>query len=64
MQLISIPAAVLAMLILKGLFRNSTVLEANQVQTAAFVGESLAAGIIFMLPALVLIRVGLNSIWL
>jgi len=51
----SIPAAVLAMLILRGIFGSDTILEANQVQTAASAGESLAAGIIFTMPALVLI---------
>ena len=51
----SIPAAVLAMLILRGVFRGGTILEANQVQTTASAGESLAAGIIFTMPALVLI---------
>ena len=51
----SIPAAVIAMLILRGLFKNGTILEANQVQTAASAGESLAAGIIFTMPALILI---------
>jgi len=51
----SIPAAVLAMLILRGLFKNGTILEANQVQTAASAGESLAAGIIFTMPAMILI---------
>lgn len=53
----SIPAAVLAAVILRGIFRNGTVLEANQVQTAASAGESLAAGIIFTMPAMVLIGV-------
>jgi len=53
----SIPAAVVAMLILRRVFRNGTVLEANQVQTAASAGESLAAGILFTVPALVLIGV-------
>lgn len=53
----SIPAAVVAMLILRGVFRNGTVLEANLVQTAASAGESLAAGIIFTMPAIVLIGV-------
>ena len=53
----SIPAAVMAMLILRGLFRNGTILEANQVQTAASAGESLAAGIIFTMPAIVIIGV-------
>ena len=51
----SIPAAVLAMLILRGVFSGGTILEANQVQTAASAGESLAAGIIFTMPALLLI---------
>jgi len=51
----SIPAAVMAMLILRGVFRGGTILEANQVQTAASAGESLAAGIIFTMPALLLI---------
>ena len=53
----SIPAAVIAMLLLRRVFRGGTVLEANQVQTAASAGESLAAGIIFTVPALVLIGV-------
>ena len=49
----SIPAAVVSMAILK-LFRNSNILENNLVQTAASAGESLAAGVIFTIPALVL----------
>lgn len=53
----SIPAAVIGMLILRGLFRNGTILEANQVQTGASAGESLAAGVIFTMPALILIGV-------
>jgi putative OPT family oligopeptide transporter len=51
----SIPAAVVAMLILRGICKNGSILEANQVQTAASAGESLAAGIIFTMPALLLI---------
>lgn len=51
----SIPAAVIASLILRQILGNGTVLEANQVQTAASAGESLAAGIIFTVPAIVLI---------
>lgn len=51
----SIPAAVMATLLFKMLFRNSTILEANQVQTCASAGESLAAGIIFTMPALIMI---------
>jgi putative OPT family oligopeptide transporter len=53
----SIPAAVIAMLLLRRVLRNGSVLEANQVQTAASAGESLAAGILFTVPALVLIGV-------
>lgn len=50
----SIPAAVIAMGILKAL-KRSAILEANIVQTMASAGESLAAGIIFTIPALVLV---------
>ena len=59
----SIPAAVLGMLILRyiGSLNSSeaheNILEANQIQTAASAGESLAAGIIFTMPALILIGV-------
>ncbi|MFW6157210.1 MAG: OPT family oligopeptide transporter, partial [Balneolaceae bacterium] len=51
----SIPAAVISMAVLK-LFRESNILENNVVQTAASAGESLAAGVIFTLPALILLR--------
>ncbi len=51
----SIPAAVMAMLLFRLFFKNSTILEANQVQTCASAGESLAAGIIFTMPARILI---------
>ncbi len=51
----SIPAAVMAMLFFKLFSKKSSILEANQVQTCASAGESLAAGIIFTMPALVLI---------
>ena len=49
----SIPAAVLSMAILR-LFKNHNILENNIVQTSASAGESLAAGVIFTFPALVL----------
>lgn len=49
----SIPAAVVSMGILR-LFRKNNILENNIVQTAASAGESLAAGVIFTLPALVI----------
>lgn len=50
----SIPAAVLSMGILRGLFRKGTILENNMVQTIASAGESIAAGAIFTIPALVI----------
>ena len=53
----SIPAAVVSMLLLRVMLGRRSVLEANQSQTAASAGESLAAGIIFTLPALVLVGV-------
>ena len=51
----SIPAAVLSMAVLS-LFRRSNILEHNIVQTAASAGESLAAGVIFTLPALLILN--------
>lgn len=51
----AIPASVIAMLVLRRVLRDGTILEANMVQTAASAGESLAAGIIFTVPAIVLI---------
>jgi putative OPT family oligopeptide transporter len=50
----SIPAAVLATGILKGLFKRSSILESNIVQAVASSGESIAGGIIFTIPALLL----------
>ncbi len=51
----SIPAAVISMAIFR-LFPRSNILENNAVQTAASAGESLAAGVIFTFPALVLMN--------
>ena len=50
----SIPAAVISMAVLR-LFRTHNILENNIVQTAASAGESLAAGVIFTLPALIML---------
>ncbi len=50
----SIPAAVISMGILR-LFRKRNVLENNMVQTGASAGESLAAGVLFTIPALLLL---------
>jgi uncharacterized oligopeptide transporter (OPT) family protein len=52
----SIPAAVVSMAVLR-MFRRSNILENNIVQTAASAGESLAAGVIFTFPALVILKV-------
>lgn len=51
----SIPASVISMAVLR-MFRQSNILENNGVQTAASSGESLAAGVIFTFPALVLMQ--------
>ena len=55
----SIPAAVISMGVLS-LFKKSNILENNIVQTAASAGESLAAGVIFTIPALVLMGVWID----
>lgn len=51
----AIPAAVISMAIFKGL--KGTVLEVTLSKTMASTGESLAAGVIFTIPALVIIGV-------
>ncbi|MBS0604870.1 MAG: oligopeptide transporter, OPT family [Verrucomicrobia bacterium] len=51
----SIPAAVLSMAILRTFFKKVSILENNMVQTIASVGEGLAAGVIFTVPALFLL---------
>ncbi len=50
----SIPAAVIAMGVIRMIMRRNSVLECNIVQTAGSAGESLAAGAIFTLPAIFL----------
>jgi uncharacterized oligopeptide transporter (OPT) family protein len=64
----SIPAAVVSMGVLR-FFKRSNILENNIVQTAASAGESLAAGVIFTLPALVILGFwdgfgGINFLWI
>ena len=49
----SIPAAIMSISFMK-IFKNSNILEHNLVQTSASAGESLAAGVIFTFPALLL----------
>lgn len=48
----SIPAAVISMGLVRGVFRRDSILENNMVQTIGSAGESLAAGAIFTLPVL------------
>ena len=50
----SIPAAVIAMGVIRIIMRRNSILESNIVQTIGSAGESLAAGAIFTLPALFL----------
>lgn len=50
----SIPAAVISMALLR-MFSHSNILENNIVQTSASAGESLAAGVIFTIPALIIL---------
>ena len=51
----SIPAAVIGMGLYKAIFNKKSIYEVNIIQTIASAGESLAAGIIFTLPALVIV---------
>lgn len=51
----SIPAAVISMAVLR-MFRDANILENNIVQTAASSGESLAAGVIFTIPAMIMLQ--------
>ncbi len=57
-----IPGAILATGILKSIFRRNSILEANYVASLAAVGESIAGGIIFVLPAIILIGFNLSLI--
>ena len=50
----SIPAAILAMAILR-LFNSRNIFETNLIQTAASAGEAVAGGIVFTVPALIII---------
>jgi len=56
----SIPVAVIAISIFKYLGR-STILENNIVQTAGSAGESIAAGVVFTMPALIFLGFSLDT---
>ena len=51
----SVPAAVISMGIFR-LIRRGNILQNNAVQTAAASGEGLAAGVIFTLPAMIILK--------
>lgn len=51
----SIPAAIISMGILR-MFKGATILENNAVQTAASAGEAVAGGIVYTIPALIVIQ--------
>ena len=59
----SIPAAVMSMLILRSMFKDVSILENNAVQTMASAGESLAAGVIFTVPAMLVIGIWIDIEW-
>src|SRR6202045_4733193 len=56
----SIPISVLSISILRA-FGKSTILENNIVQTTGSAGESVAAGVIFTMPALIFLGFSLNT---
>ena len=60
----SIPAAVMSMILLRTLFEDVSILENNAVQTMASAGESLAAGVIFTVPALLVMNIWTSIQWM
>lgn len=50
-----LPAAILATGVLKGLFKHNNILEINVIQAMASMGESLAGGLIFCIPAVIIL---------
>ncbi|MBD3368315.1 MAG: oligopeptide transporter, OPT family [Candidatus Eisenbacteria bacterium] len=51
----SIPAAVIAIALSRSFLGRASVLENNMIQTVGSAGESLAAGVIFTIPALIVL---------
>ena len=51
----AIPSAILATGILKGIFGRNNILETNLISAMAAMGESLAGGLIFIVPAIILL---------
>jgi putative OPT family oligopeptide transporter len=56
----AIPASVISMAVLRGVLRRGTILENNVVHTLAGAGQSVGTGIIFTVPALVLLGLWSN----
>lgn len=50
----AIPGAILATGILKGIFQRNNILESNMIASMSSMGESLAGGLIFVIPAIIL----------
>jgi len=50
-----IPAAIIATGLLKGIFKRNNILETNMIASMASMGESLAGGLIFIVPAVILL---------
>ncbi len=57
----SIPAAVLSIALLRFFGKDVTILENNMVQTIASVGEGLAGGVVFTIPALYILGAPASS---
>lgn len=49
-----IPASILGATLLKAIFKRNNILEANMIQSIAAMGESIAGGIIYTLPAIII----------
>ena len=60
----SIPAACISMAILRGILKRGGILENNIAQTVASAGESLSAGVIFTVPALIMLGFKVDIIYI
>ncbi len=58
----SIPIAVMSITLFR-LFTRATILENNIVQTTGSAGESIAAGVVFTMPAILLMGYDLRATW-
>jgi putative OPT family oligopeptide transporter len=59
----TIPAAVIGIALFRLPFYRGSILEQNIARTAASVGEALAAGAIFTIPAFLLVNLGGQVLW-